>query len=196
MVNYYTTTTSELEKLILSPLRLFKNKKQLSKKFKFEDVFPSDIKPKDFNENTSQMSDILLNPIIEIHHYLNALKIYKTYELMIDKDLPIQQNEFHFFSIKQKRTLKFKLSFKKIYYHILANPNEYYFWCSDNYGFRVDKYLDCLLKADIYISELLNRINFRVSKNNLVLIQTPFKNTDLRVQKLAFQKTLKFSTQK
>ena len=27
MVNYYTTTTSELEKLILSPLRLFKNKK-------------------------------------------------------------------------------------------------------------------------------------------------------------------------
>ena len=168
MVNYYTTTTSELEKLILSPLRLFKNKKQLSKKFKFEDVFPSDIKPKDFNENTSQMSDILLNPIIEIHHYLNALKIYKTYELMIDKDLPIQQNEFHFFSIKQKRTLKFKLSFKKIYYHILANPNEYYFWCSDNYGFRVDKYLDCLLKADIYISELLNRINFRVSKNNIL----------------------------
>ena len=73
--------------------------------------------------------DNLLNPIIEIHHYLNALKIYKTYELMIDKDLPIQQNEFNLFSIKHKRTLKFKLSFKKIYYHISSNPNDFYFWC-------------------------------------------------------------------
>ena len=126
MVNYYTTTTSELEKLILSPLRLFKNKKQLSKKFKFEDVFPSDIKPKDFNENAGQIAiDNLLNPIIEIHHYLNALKIYKTYELMIDKDLPIQQNEFNLFSIKQKRTHKNLLSFKKIYYHIILHPNLY-----------------------------------------------------------------------
>ena len=37
---------------------------------------------------------------------------------------------------------------------------------------------------------------FRASKNDLFLIQTPFKIADLRVQKLAFQKALKFSTQK
>ena len=37
---------------------------------------------------------------------------------------------------------------------------------------------------------------FRVSKNDLFLIQTPFKIADLRVQKLAFEKALKFSAQK
>ena len=34
--------SEELARYIFSPLRLMKNKKQLSKKFKFIDVFPTD----------------------------------------------------------------------------------------------------------------------------------------------------------
>ena len=66
-------STDDLLKRIQTPLKLFKNKKQVSKKFNFDDVFPTDIIPKDYKNN--QLT-ILCN------HYLNALKYYKVLELI------------------------------------------------------------------------------------------------------------------
>ena len=66
-------STDDLLKRIQTPLKLFKNKKQVSKKFNCSDVFPTDPVP---NELKNAQITILCN------HYLNALKYYKVLELI------------------------------------------------------------------------------------------------------------------
>ena len=60
-------STDDLLKRIQTPLKLFKNKKQVSKKFDFSDVFPTN---KIIDEYTDQKITVLCN------HYLNALKYH------------------------------------------------------------------------------------------------------------------------
>lgn len=78
-------STDDLLKRIQTPLKLFKNKKQVSKKFDFSDVFPTDPTIEDYK---NQKMTVLCN------HYLNALKYYKILEL-ISEDTSSLSGRYH-----------------------------------------------------------------------------------------------------
>ena len=65
-------STDELFKSILTILRQFKNRRQLSKKFKFIDAFPTSAIRED--------KEI----VIQLDHYLNALRVYCLFDRIIE----------------------------------------------------------------------------------------------------------------
>ena len=98
-------SSDELLKLILTPLKKFKNKKQVSKKFIFSDVFPTDTSA-DFN-NDEEIT-------ILCEHYLNALKFYKIIETI--KKNKIHLNSFYqdVYSLIETEKKKNYISFIKL----------------------------------------------------------------------------------
>ena len=163
--------SEELARYIFSPLRLMKNKKQLSKKFKFIDVFPTD-DIKTFHHHFLKVNELQYYEekkeiIIILNHYLNALKIYNFCEEYIEKniDKPINMLKHSLLETcftKNKKDI-YKLSFFKIYRYVITNQLTSLFTQSD--------IQNCELyhkKSDIFITGILNHLKFNVSKNNIL----------------------------
>ena len=102
-------STDYLLKNIQTPLKLFKNKKQVSKKFDFSDVFPTN---KIIDEYTDQKITVLCN------HYLNALKYYKILELISEDTSNLSGRYYD--HILNLCNVKKELSFFKIYDELIG----------------------------------------------------------------------------
>ena len=153
-------SSDELLKLILTPLKKFKNKKQVSKKFLFSDVFPTDT-------STSYKNDEEITILCE--HYLNALKFYKIIETIKNSnhDLMTYLNDVN--SMVETEKKKNYISFYNIYTHLrdhqsrlnsfFKNHNTIKFY---SYGFT-----DAFIECDKWFSNFFNSENWNLSNNNL-----------------------------
>ena len=148
-------STDDLLKRIQTPLKLFKNKKQVSKKFDFSDVFPTDPTIEDYK---NQKMTVLCN------HYLNALKYYKILEL-ISEDTSSLSGRYHD-HILNLCNIKKELSFFKIYDELIGR-NHNIFLRFNTIKFYNSNLLDIFFKADKFIVDYLSKEKWTLSNNNL-----------------------------
>ena len=98
-------STDELLKHILTPLKLFKNKRQVSKTFKFSDVFPTD-------HAIDQDKEI----VVLVDHYLNALRFYKILETLKNNNISLEFYRDDVLELVEIEKKKNYISFYKIYH--------------------------------------------------------------------------------
>jgi len=148
-------STDYLLKNIQTPLKLFKNKKQVSKKFDFSDVFPTDPTIEDYK---NQKMTVLCN------HYLNALKYYKILEL-ISEDTSTTSGRYND-HILNLCNIKKELSFFKIYDELIGR-NHNIFLRFNTVKFYNSNLLDIFFKADKFIVDYLSKEKWTLTNNNL-----------------------------
>ena len=147
-------STDDLLKRIQTPLKLFKNKKQVSKKFNPQDVFPTDPIPFDNNQIT-----ILCN------NYLNALKYYKVLEL-ISEDPKKLMGRYHD-QILNLCNVNKELSFIKIYDDLINHGLNNNFLRFNTVKFYNSDLFNIFYKADEFLSDYLTKEKWTLSNNNL-----------------------------
>ena len=158
MDNFYKLkySTNDLLKRIQTPLKLFKNKRQISKKFNCSDVFPTDPVPEELKNN---QITILCN------HYLNALKYYKVLELISEK--PEKLRGRYQDQILNLCNVNRELSFIKIYDELIDHGINNNFLRFNTVKFYNSDLFNIFYKADEFLSDYLTKENWTLSNNNL-----------------------------
>mgnify|MGYP003133868255 CR=1 FL=1 len=149
-------STDDLLKRIQTPLKLFKNKKQVSKKFNCSDVFPTDPVP---NELKNNQITILCN------HYLNALKYYKVLEL-ISEDTEKLKGRYRD-QILNLCTINKEISFFKIYEELISHGLNNNFLRFNTLKFYNSDLFNIFYKSDEFLSDYLTKEKWTLSNNNL-----------------------------
>ena len=150
-------STDELLKHILTPLKLFKNKRQVSKTFKFSDVFPTD-------HAIDQDKKI----VVLVEHYLNALRFYKLLETLKNNNISLEFYRDDILELVEIEKKKNYISFYKIYNHLISQGRLFSFFRVQNtMKFNQYNFKDSFVSVDKWFSNFFNTEKWKLSNNNL-----------------------------
>ena len=150
-------STDELLKHILTPLKLFKNKRQVSKTFKFSDVFPTD-------HAIDQDKKI----VVLVEHYLNALRFYKILETLKNNNISLEFYRDDILELVEIEKKKNYISFYKIYNHLISQGRLFSFFRVQNtMKFNQYNFKDSFVSVDKWFSNFFNTEKWKLSNNNL-----------------------------
>ena len=152
-------TSDELLKAILTPLKKFKNKKQVSKKFLFSDVFPTDT-------STSYKNDENITVLCE--HYLNALRYYKFLETLKNSNVEILHYSSDVLDVSIREKSKNNISFWKIYECFVLHGREPSLFRATNTA-KLCIYTKAFIEVDKWFTNFFNTEKWNLANNNLKL---------------------------
>lgn len=155
---YFNHTTEQLLKHILTPLKNFKNRRQVAKKFIRSDVFPTD-----HFKNPDEKITVLCE------HYLNALKIYKLLETTTKNNIKFSHySDYNILEITDLKNKKNIISFYRIYDYLISDTRRIGFLkFSNTRKFYYSLMSEIFIEVDKWFTEFFNKEKWTLSNNNL-----------------------------